>query len=81
MDPAADQQPHELLQTDARENSLSSLAYVVQPKDTLRELCVSILGRYDEAVLSQIQKLNPELRNPDHLDVGQKIRLPLNLLK
>jgi hypothetical protein len=81
MDPAADQQPHELLQTDARENSLSSLAYVVQPKDTLRELCVSILGRYDEAVLSQIQKLNPELRNPDHLDVGQKIRLPLNPLK
>jgi len=81
MDPTADQQPHELLQTDARENSLSSLAYVVQPKDTLRELCVSTLGRYDKVVLSQIQKLNPELRNPDHLDVGQKIRLPLNPLK
>jgi len=80
MDPTADQQPHELLQTD-RENSLSSLAYVVQPKDTLRELCVSTLGRYDKVVLSQIQKLNPELRNPDHLDVGQKIRLPLNPLK
>jgi len=81
MDPTADQQPQELLQTDARENSLSSLAYVVQPKDTLRELCVSTLGRYDKVVLSQIQKLNPELRNPDHLDVGQKIRLPLNPLK
>jgi type II secretory pathway predicted ATPase ExeA len=81
MDPTADQQPHELLQSDARENSLSALAYVVQPKDTLRELCVSTLGRYDKVVLSQIQKLNPELRNPDHLDVGQKIRLPLNSLK
>ncbi len=81
MYPAADQQPHELRQADARENLLSSYAYVVQPRDTLRDLCVSTLGRYDEAVLSQIQKLNPELRNPDHLDVGQKIRLPLNPLK
>jgi len=70
-----------LLQTDARENSLSSLAYVVQPRDTLRDLCLLILGRYDEVVLSQIQKLNPELKDPDHLDVGQKIRLPLHPLK
>jgi hypothetical protein len=53
---------------------------VVQPKDTLRDLCVSTLGRYDQAVLSQIQKLNPELRNADHLEAGQKIRLPLNAL-
>jgi general secretion pathway protein A len=81
MYPTADQQVHELLQTDARENSLSSYAYVVQPKDTLRDLCVSTLGRYDEAVLSQIQKLNPELKNPDHLDAGQEIRLPLDPLK
>jgi hypothetical protein len=81
MDPTADQQPHEFLQTGAHENSLSFFAYVVQPKDTLRNLCVSTLGSYDEVVLSQIQKLNPELRNPDHLDVGQKIRLPLNPLK
>jgi len=80
IDPTADHLPHELLQTGAHENSLSFFIYVVQPKDTLRDLCVSTLGRYDKAVLSQIQKLNPELRNPDHLDVGQKIRLPLNPL-
>lgn len=80
-DPIADQQPHELAQTDARENSPSSYAYVVQPKDTLRDLCVSTLGRYDGAVLLQIQELNPELKNPDHLDAGQEIRLPLNPLK
>jgi nucleoid-associated protein YgaU len=81
METIAEQQPGESLQTAAREISLSSFVYVVQPKDTLRDLCVSALGRYDEVVLSQIQRLNPELRNPDHLDVGQKIRLPLNLLK
>src|SRR5712691_42786 len=81
MDPTADQQPYELQQTGAHENSLSIFVYVVQPKDTLRDLCVSTLGRYDEVVLSQLQKLNPELRNPDHLEVGQKIRLPMNPLK
>jgi type II secretory pathway predicted ATPase ExeA len=80
-DLSADQQPYELVQTGAHENSSSFFIYVVQPKDTLRDLCVSTLGHYDKAVLSQIQKLNPELRNPDHLDAGQKIRLPLNPLK
>jgi type II secretory pathway predicted ATPase ExeA len=77
MDPTADQESNELPQTGAHENSLRFFAYVVQPKDTLRDLCVSALGRYDEDVLSQIQKLNPELGNPEHLDVGQKIRFPL----
>jgi type II secretory pathway predicted ATPase ExeA len=81
MDPIADQRPRELLQADARENSPSSFAYVVQPKDTLRDLCVSTMGRYDKAVLSQVLKLNPDLRNPDRLDVGQKILLPLNYWK
>jgi len=78
MDPTADRQPHELLQTGAHENSVSFFAYVVQPKDTLRNLCVSTLGRYNKDVLSEIQKLNPELTNPDHLEVGREIRLPLN---
>jgi nucleoid-associated protein YgaU len=79
-DPTADQQPHELPQPVAQDNSLSFFVYVVQPKDTLRDLCVSILGRYDKAVRSQIQELNPELRNANHLEAGQKIRLPLNAL-
>lgn len=81
IDASAAEQPHELQQTGAHENSMRFFIYVVQPRDTLRDLCVLTLGRYDEVVLSQIQKLNPELRDPDHLDVGQKIRLPLHPLK
>jgi type II secretory pathway predicted ATPase ExeA len=81
IDATAAEHPHELQQTAAHENSLRFFIYVVQPKDTLRDLCVLTLGRYDEVILSQIQKFNPELRDPDHLDVGHKIRLPLNLLK
>jgi len=64
-------------QTGAGESSISSFKYMIQPKDTLRDLCVLMLGRYDSVVLSEIRQLNPELRNPDRLDVGQEIRFPL----
>jgi len=77
-DPSGDPHPHELPQASAHENSLSSFSYVVQANDTLRDLCVSSLGRYDHVVLSEIRRLNPDLRNPNRLDVGQEIRLPLN---
>jgi type II secretory pathway predicted ATPase ExeA len=59
-------------------NSIRSFKYVVQPNDTLRDLCVSMLGRYDSVVLSEIRQLNPDLKNSDHLDVGQEIRLPMS---
>jgi general secretion pathway protein A len=77
-DPSGDPHPHALPQASAHENSLSSFSYVVQPNDTLRDLCVSSLGRYDHVVLSEIRRLNPDLRNANRLDVGQEIRLPLN---
>jgi type II secretory pathway predicted ATPase ExeA len=51
--------------------------YVVQPEDTLRDVCVSGLGSYNKAVLQEVRRLNPSLRNADHLEVGQKIRLPV----
>jgi type II secretory pathway predicted ATPase ExeA len=65
-------------QTGAGQSSISSFTYVIQPKDTLRDLCVSMLGRYDQSVLSEIRELNPDLKNPDHLDVGQEIHLPMS---
>jgi len=77
-DTSGDPPPRELSRADAPEQWLSSFTYVVQPKDTLRDLCVSTLGRYDKHVVSEIQKLNPDLTNPDHLEAGREIRLPLN---
>jgi type II secretory pathway predicted ATPase ExeA len=59
-------------------SSIRSFKYVIQPNDTLHDLCVSMLGRYDSIVLSEIRQLNPDLKNPDHLDVGQEIRLPVS---
>jgi hypothetical protein len=38
-----------------------------------------MLGRYDGNVLSEIRELNPDLKDPNHLDVGQEIRLPMSV--
>jgi type II secretory pathway predicted ATPase ExeA len=71
-------QAHEFSPGGALENSANSFTYVVKPKDTLRDLCVSVLGRYDKVVLAKLQELNPDLEFPDHLETGQVIRFPLN---
>jgi general secretion pathway protein A len=68
-------------QTGAGRSSVEFFTYVIQPKDTLRDLCVSILGRYDGNVLSEIRELNPDLKDPNHLDAGQEIRLPTSVAK
>jgi type II secretory pathway predicted ATPase ExeA len=68
----------ETRQAGTGESSIESFTYEIQPKDTLRDLCMSMLGRYDSAVLSEIRELNPDLKNPDHLHVGQEIRLPVS---
>jgi len=62
-------------------NPAASYVYVIQPQDTLRDLCLSTLGRYDSAVLSKIRELNPGLKNPEHLHAGQEIRLPTSPTK
>jgi type II secretory pathway predicted ATPase ExeA len=71
-------QAHDFSPDGALENTANSFRYVVKPKDTLRDLCVSVLGRYDKVVLAKIQELNPNLGNPDQLETGQVIRFPLN---
>ena len=73
--PSAGVVPPEPVRTD--DNSPESvISYVVQPHDTVVELCLSTFGRYDEVALNEIRKLNPRLKNPNHLEVGQEIRLP-----
>jgi general secretion pathway protein A len=79
--PASGPSSFEMPRTGAGESSTRSFKYVIQPNDTLRDLCVSILGRYDSIVLSEIRELNPDLKNADHLDVGREIRLPMPVTK
>jgi general secretion pathway protein A len=67
--------------SDGQQLSSTVFTYVVQPNDTLRALCLSLVGHYDEAVEEEIRKLNPNLKDLTHLNPGQEIRLPLNASK
>ncbi len=53
-----------------------SLLIVVQPDQTLSGISVRQVGSYDPKLAEQIQELNPDIKNPDHIEVGQRIRLP-----
>ena len=50
--------------------------YQVVPNDSLSKICIRHLNRYDDEILRLIQELNPWLRNPSRIFVGQSIRLP-----
>ena len=51
-------------------------AITVQPHQKLEDISMQYLGGYDLQRLHQIQALNPKLIDPDHIEIGQKIRLP-----
>jgi type II secretory pathway predicted ATPase ExeA len=53
------------------------ITVAVKPNQTLLDISVLYAGRYDKDMLKQILALNPELKDPDHLEPGQLIRLPL----
>ena len=70
--------PSSSYSADPQENgSVQVITVSVKPDQTLRDLSVLYAGRYDNDMLKQILALNPELKDPDHLEPGQLIRLPL----
>ena len=50
----------------------------VAPGRTLRGICVENFGKCDPELLQEIHKLNPRLSNPDHIEPGQEILIPLS---
>ena len=49
---------------------------IILPNETLYQISVKNFGKYDEATLAIVRALNPWLDNPDHIEAGQKIRVP-----
>ena len=71
----------EELETVSLEDMENLEYYTVSPGDTLTKVInkkYSISGHelYDE-YLNQLKKLNPDLKDPDHILPGQKVRLPI----
>jgi nucleoid-associated protein YgaU len=49
---------------------------VVEAGQTLQQISLLYLGRYSTEIVQQTQSLNPQLLDPNHIEVGQQIRLP-----
>ena len=48
----------------------------ISPGQTLYQISVDNLGRYDPQVLAAIRNLNPWLRDPDRLRIGEQVVIP-----
>ena len=53
------------------------LTIAARPLQTLQEISVLYLGHFDRHLFEEICSLNPELKDPDHIQGGQLIRIPL----
>jgi general secretion pathway protein A len=49
----------------------------VTPGQTLLGICAEKFGNCTAQILRQIQQLNPHLSDPDHIETGQKLRIPV----
>jgi type II secretory pathway predicted ATPase ExeA len=49
----------------------------VTPGQTLLGICAEKFGNCTTQILQQIQQLNPDLSDPDHIETGQKLRIPV----
>jgi general secretion pathway protein A len=48
----------------------------VRPGETLFAICLATFGSCDAELLQNLRKLNSGLSDPDHIEVGQEIRIP-----
>src|SRR5207302_136969 len=57
-------------------SSEEPLTVIVETGQTLRQICLRYLGRFDSKSLNSVHALNPWLVDPDDIKVGQLVRLP-----
>jgi general secretion pathway protein A len=49
----------------------------VAENDTLYSISMENYGRYDRQIVDRIRLMNPWLHDPDHIQTGQKLRIPI----
>lgn len=64
------------LQSSLPSNDSETIKVVVQSGETLRQIAFRTLGHDSGKLVEQIRQLNPTLTDPNHIEVGQEIRLP-----
>ena len=58
-------------------NNGEILTVAAGPNQSIRDLTLRYVGHFDNDLSRQILALNPDLKDPDHLQAGQLIRIPL----
>jgi type II secretory pathway predicted ATPase ExeA len=53
------------------------LTVVAGPQQSLKDLSLRYAGHFDSDLSNKILSLNPDLKDPDHLEEGELIRIPL----
>lgn len=53
------------------------LTVMVGRQETVKDISIRYIGRFDDDLFEEICKLNPDLKDPDRLEDGQLIRIPL----
>ena len=75
--PPASASPSSSIAGQAPEQADSANTVSVMPGETLLEICVAGFGSCNADLLREFRRLNPGLSNLDHIEPGQKIRLPV----
>ena len=53
------------------------ITVVAGPQQSLKDLALRYAGHFDDELSKRVRSLNPDLKDPDHLEAGQLIRIPL----
>jgi len=61
---------------ESTSETVSSRLVLVLPGDDLYRISLRNLGKYDEQTLDRIHALNPWLSDPNHIEAGDRIRIP-----
>ena len=67
---------HSTAYRDTPSANVRSFEVTVGPDQTLHDVCIQHLGNFDLQRLHQVESLNPKMTDPDHIEAGQKLRLP-----
>ena len=60
-----------------RSGAVRVLTIMAGREETVKEISRRYVGHFDDNLFEEICKLNPDLKDPDHLEDGQLIRIPL----
>jgi hypothetical protein len=60
-----------------RSGAVRVLTVMAGREETVKDISLRYVGHSDDDLFEEIRQLNPDLKDPDHLEDGQLIRIPL----